>query len=289
MAFERQWTAVPPVALTADGSATGVIQVVDSAGFYVKMNAQLSNSLGQNLTVEIKRVINKNVILVGPPKTPITTYIDCSAFTIALFSTISAAQQNKTALSMEDRMLATYEQEPVDAWRTKSVDPYGNPYTDSNPMPVAFDGTIEIGEVSIVEGGNTMVVNPDGSINVIVKQAPSPGSTVINTYNELPNVASGATVEIVSYTVPVGKQAVFQRASFSGENIAKYSLIINGTTQDTARTMYGGNFTGEFNFETGDESGLIVSAGQTISVQVYNFRPSAATFEGRIQVLEFPT
>ena len=288
MAFEKQWTAVPPVALTADGSSTGVIQVVDSAGFYVKMNAQLSNSSGQTLTVEVKRVINKNVILVGPPKTPITTYTDCSAFTAALSSTISAAQQNKTVLSMEDRLLATYEQEPIDAWRTRTVDSYGNPYTDSNPLPVAFDGTVSIGDVSIVEGGNTMTVNADGSINVIVESVPSPNSNVINTYNQTSNVASGATVQIVSYTVPVGYQAVFQRAAFSGENVARYDLLINGTTQDTARTMFGGDLTGEFNFETGNDSGLIVPAGQAIVVQVYNIRPTSATFEARIQVLVLP-
>jgi len=170
MAFEKQWTAVPPVALTADGSSTGVIQVVDSAGFYVKMNAQLSNSSGQTLTVEVKRVINKNVILVGPPKTPITTYTDCSAFTAALSSTISAAQQNKTVLSMEDRLLATYEQEPIDAWRTRTVDSYGNPYTDSNPLPVAFDGTVSIGDVHILgrsPANNELDVNADGSINTV--------------------------------------------------------------------------------------------------------------------------
>jgi len=169
MAFERQWNAVPPITLTADGSATGVIQVSDTIGFYVKMNAQLSNSLGQTLTVEIKRVINKNILLVGPPRTPITTYTDCSAFTVALSSTISAAQQNKTALSMEDRMLATYEQEPVNSWRTTQVDPYGNPYTADNPLPTSATFTGTIGDVTVVgpsPDSYPLIPNPDGSINV---------------------------------------------------------------------------------------------------------------------------
>ena len=144
MAFERDWNAVPPVYLIADGGSTGIIQVTDTAGFYVKMEAQLFNSLGHSLTVQIKRVLDSSTLLVGPPKTPLTTFTDCSAFTVALNSYISAAQQLKTTLPMEARMLATYEQEPVDAWRTKSVDQYGNGYTLYNPAPTNIISTSQI-------------------------------------------------------------------------------------------------------------------------------------------------
>ena len=291
MAFERQWTAVPPVLLTANGGATGILQVVDSAGFYVKMLALLSNSSGQTLSVEIKRVLSQTIILVGPPKTPITTYTDCSAFTTALGSNLSAAQQNKTALSMEDRLLATYEQEPIDAWRVRPVDPYGNGYSDSNPLPVAFDGTVSIGDVHILgpsPDNNELIVNPDGSINVIVEPVPSPNSTVISTYNEVVAVASGATVTIVSYTVPAGKQGILQRCPVSGENVARYDLLINSVKQDTLRTMFGGDLTQMFDFTSGNDSGYVLDAGDVISIQVYNARPLSATFEARIQLLLIP-
>ena len=171
------------------------------------------------------------------------------------------------------------------------MDPYGNGYTDSNPLPVAFDGTVSIGDVHILgpsPTNNELVVNPDGSINVIVESAPSTTSTVVNTYNEVINLAAGSTTFIVSYTVPIGTEAVFQRAAFSGENVARYDLFINSAIQDTARTMFGGDLTGEFNFETGNDNGLVLAAGSLIQVQVYNSRPTVASFEGRIQVLVIP-
>jgi hypothetical protein len=52
--------------------------------------------------------------------------------------------------------------------------------------------------------------------------------------------------------------------------------------------MFGGDLTGEFNFTTGNDSGYLLSAGDVVSVQVYNSRPMAATFEARIQVLQIP-
>lgn len=288
MATERNYNAVPPVSLTSNGSTDGVVQVTDTAGFYVQTQALLSNNLGAKLTVYVKRVVDPTTLWVGATKGGMDHNVDVSAFTTATMSNISAAEQPKQTVPMEARLLATYENDPVDAWRTIPVDEYGNHYNDSNPLPVAFDGTVSIGDVSIVEGGNTLKVNDDGSINVIIESVPSTNSTVVNTYNELVALAGGATAFIVSYTVPVGMQAVFQRAQFSGENIARYDLFLNGVIAATARTNYAGDYTGEFNFTTGNDSGMVFAAGQTLKVQVYNFRPSMATFEGRIQVLVIP-
>ena len=133
-----------------------------------------------------------------------------------------------------------------------------------------------------------MVVNADGSINVVIENTPSSTSTVVSTYNEVLLIASGATVPIVTYTVPPATQAVLQKCPFSGENVARYDLLINGVKQDTARTMFGGDFTGEFNFTTGNDSGLILNAGDVVVVQVFNNRPLVASFEARIQVLQIP-
>lgn len=288
MATERNYSAVPPVSLTSNGSTDGVVQITDTAGFYIQMQALLSNNLGSTLTVYIKKVLSPTTLWVGATKGGMDHNIDVSAFTVATVSYISAAEQPKQTVPMEARLLSTYENDPVDAWRTIPVDEYGNHYNDQNPLPVAFDGTVSIGDVSIVEGGNTLVVNPDGSINVIVQAVPSPNSMVVSSYGELVSLAAGATAFVASYTVPTGMQAVFQRAAFSGENIARYDLFLNGVIQDTARTNYSGDYTGQFDFTTGNDSGLILSAGQTIKVQVYNFRPSMATFEGRIQVLVIP-
>jgi hypothetical protein len=286
MANERQWDAVPPVLLTADGTAHGVLQVVDTAGFYFGMQALLKNNFTQ-LTVYIKRVVDKNTLWVSSNKSGPDHGTDLSAFTVSSGSTISAAMQNKSSIPMEARLQASYETDPIDAWRVRTVDAYGNGYTDSNPLPVAFDGTVSIGDVSIVEGGNTLTVNPDGSINVNVVTVPIAGNVVRNIYNEANSVASGVVTTLVQYTVPGGiTNSVLQRISVSGENIAKFTVFVNGTQIDTRRTFYGSSLSEYFEFTTGSTDGFVLNPADILIVKVLHTRPYLGDFEGRIQVLE---
>lgn len=136
MATERSYNVVPPVLLTSNGSAEGVLQVTDTAGFYIQMQATLANNLGDKLTVYIKRVVNSTTLWVGATKGGMDHNVDVSAFTIATASNISAQEQNKQTVPMEARLLSTFENDPVDAWRTIPVDSYGNHYTPANPFPV---------------------------------------------------------------------------------------------------------------------------------------------------------
>lgn len=162
MAFERTWAAVPPVLLTANGTTEGVVTVTDTAGFYAKQIAELStNPPTTNLTVQIKRVVNSTTLWVGLPGPSMLHNLDVSAYTVASRSFISAAEQSKTTLPMEARMLATYEQEPLNAWRTRNVDSYGNGYTDSNPLPVnifpATDIPFTLGSLTLPSLINTYI------------------------------------------------------------------------------------------------------------------------------------
>lgn len=295
MAFEQKLAAVSPQAFTADGTSLGVVTIASTAGFYIKQFVNLqSNSLPQ-IQLQIKNILSDTQLIVGPNNNSLkaspNNQTNISGYTVAESATISAPEQNNFPIPADDHYNTVFLPAPVMADRVIDVDPYGNPYGPDNPYPVEFDGTISIGKVEVIgpaPNNYPLIPNEDGSINVIVESVPSPNTTVINTYNELLSVAIGSTVTIVTYTVPFAKQTVFQRASFSGENIAKYDLLINGSPQDTARTYFGGDLTGEFNFETGNDSGLTLSTGNTIAVQVYNFRPSTADFEARIQVLEIP-
>lgn len=294
MAFERKLAAVPPQAFTANGTPQGVVTIASTCGFYIKQDVCLASNTIPSAGFQVKNILSETQLILGPKNNSLNAPLnptDLSAYTVADHATISAQEQNNFPIKPDDHYLAVYMPAPVSADRTLGVDCYGNPWDANNPLPVAIDGTINIGDVHILgpsPDNNELVVNADGSINVIVESTPSPNTTVINTYNELTSVASGATVIIVNYTVPVGKQAIFQRAAFSGANVARYDLIINGMPQDTARTMFGGDLTGEFNFETGNDTGYALSAGSTIEVQVYNSRPVVAGFEARIQVLEIP-
>jgi hypothetical protein len=295
MAFEQKLAAVPAQPFTSDGTALGVVTIADTTGFYIKQLINLQSTSQPQILLQVKNVLSNTQLIVGPNNNSLkaspNNYTNITTFTVAQGSTISAPEQNNFPIPNDDHYNTVFMPAPLMADRVVPVDPHGNFYNDNNPLPVAFDGTISIGDVTVVGTAPNhypLEPNPDGSINVIVEN-PTPNTTVVNTYNELTAVAGGATVTIVTYTVPTLKKAIFQRAAFSGENIAKYDLIINSASQDTARTMFGGDLTGEFNFETGNETGLTLSAGNTIAVQVYNVRSSSASFEARIQVLEIPT
>jgi hypothetical protein len=290
MANERQWDAVPPVLLTADGTTEGVLQVIDTIGFFFDMQCTLQNNASTQLTVYIKRVVDKTTLWVGPKRGGLDHNVDISAFTVATVSNISAAMQNKSAVPMEARLLATYETDPIDAWRVRPVDPYGNSYSDSNPLPVAFDGTVSIGDVHILgpsPDNNELNVNADGSINVNIVETPVAGNLVRNIYSEANAVVGGVTTTLVQYVVPGSvTSSILYRVSVSGENIAKYTVFWNSTQIDTRRTYYGSSLSEYFEFTTGTNNGFTLSPGDTIVVKVIHERPYVGDFEGRIQLLE---
>lgn len=289
MGLERNLSAVPPVLFTATGSEFGVVTVTSTANFYVKSIAciQAASVNGGNPTkVEIKRIVSDTVMWVGPPGI-ITLRSDLRAYTVAAGSMIYAEEQPKAKIDMETRLLASYIQEPINAWRVQTVDSKGNPISANNPLPVSFDGTISIGAVEVHgQNGNTIEPNADGSINVVISSAPSSNSTTVSKYNEITAVPGNSTADIVIYTVPFGKQSVLQKCAFSGDNIGKYKLLINNVAQDISRTMFGSDLNGYFDFLSGNDSGLALNAGDVVKVQVFNPRPYSADFNARVQALE---
>lgn len=290
MAFERKTVSVPPIAFTANGGQFGEVTVADTAGFRVKASAYLTATGLPSLPVQIKIVLSPTTLIVGYIDNQIANWkkLNISAYTVANGAKIGQEWQDKNKITNEDIQKTVYEADPVVALRTIGVDQYGNFYTPNNPLPVAIEGTISIGTVEVKgTNGNFIEPNPDGSLNVVIENAPTSSVTVVNTYNEVVGVPAGSTVTLVSYTIPIVSSAFLQRAAFSGENIARYDIFINGVPQDTARTMFGGDLTGNFDFTTGNNSGgLPLNTGDVVLLQVFNVRSDAATFEGRVQVLE---
>jgi hypothetical protein len=172
MAVERKWLAVGPVTLTANGTQFGVVTVADTSGFKVKGSAVLTSaSPAAYLQVQIQRVNSITQMVVGPSgSTPSpSNFVDVSAYTVASGAAISFSEQDKNRIKADDIDQAVYESDPTVAIRTIPVDPYGNLYGPDYPMPVAFDGTISIGQVEIKgsPSGDLLNVNADGSLDVI--------------------------------------------------------------------------------------------------------------------------
>ncbi len=200
MAYEKTLAAVPPQAFTADGTQFGVITIANTAGFKVKSEVVLNATGLPPLSLQIKRVLSPTQFIVGPNGaiSP-NNFKNISAYTVALGATVQAQEQNKINIPEIDHYKAIYEADPTVADRVVNVDQYGQFYGSANPLPVSFDGTISIGEVSIVQGGNTMTVNPNGSINTETTIVDGSNTLLVNPDG---SIDVNATVTIPPGTIP---------------------------------------------------------------------------------------
>lgn len=145
-------------------------------------------------------------------------------------------------------------------------------------IDVSLDATED--NVAIADpNGHFLVINPDGSINVIVGTAGT-GKTLLTKYTEVTGIVPGVTTLIGTYTAIANN--FLQKIEFSGTNIAEYELVINGITQDKKRTYFGNSLNGNFDFN----DGLSIVTGQIIQIYVVHTRSSTGDFNARIQILQ---
>lgn len=305
MAFERKWAAVPPQLFTADGTAFGLITIADTAGFKVKQSAYLSNTANAKLAIQVKRVLSSTqliVAIIDNAKMSNWLPLNIVAWTVTSGASISAEEQDKNNIPEVDHYKAIYEADPTVADRVVNVDEYGGFYGSANPLPVSITGTFPVtvrrltdkpndgtpddlpDAIQIGDGTNRLSVNPDGSINVVAESSGSV-KNLVNTYNEVNSVPSATPTNLVTYMVPIGKTAILERASVSGENIARFDIQINSITLDTKRTFFG-RLNEDFNFSSPDVFGTPLIAGDVVLIVVIHNRPDLGSFEGRIQVVE---
>lgn len=280
--FEKRYAAVPPVLFTADGTTNGTVMVAGDAcsAFKVKQEILISALSLPTLTLEVKEITDDNTILVGI-KGAITLRFDISAYTLMGAASISANEQKRPAIDFAELQRAMYEEEPTVAQRSVLVDECGNRINNNNPLPVAFDGTVSIGDVSIVDNGNTLKVNTDGSINVnIVSSSDTPG--LIISYNEITSVAAGIETTVLTVTAPPTGYRI-QKIEVSGDNVGQYRVYMNTNVILTKRTWWT-DFNATFNFED-FSNGLLLTSGQTISVTITHSSPDLGTFDATAMAL----
>ncbi len=137
--------------------------------------------------------------------------------------------------------------------------------TVAGPIDVIVTGPVEV-----------VVLDPDISGPYVVK----------NVFNTVASVASGATQTIVSYTVPTARKSFLVRATFGGQNIATYSLLLNNSPFDMKRTYFGSDLSESLEYTNPPRAGFQMNAGDTMQIQVNNFRPDASDFEGALYIIE---
>jgi hypothetical protein len=282
--LEKRYPVVLPQFFTANGTVNGVITVPDTTLFKVKQDIEIAATSLPTIKLEVKEVLNATQMVVGPDGKAINLTTDVSAYTVGLSANVSCpTEQKRPPINEDEYMRAVYEEEPTVALRVFPVDELGNDYNADNPFPVIFDGTIEASDVSIVEGGNTMTVNPDGSINVnITNSTPTstPGLTIV--HNEITSVASGVEATIVTIVAPPLGYRI-QKIEVSGDNWAIFRVKINGVTISDKRSWWC-DFNQTFNFES-FVNGLLLTSGQTLTVTALHNRPYVGAFETTVMYL----
>ncbi len=212
MAIEKKLKAVPPRPLTANGGTDGKVTIADTIGFKVKQQVILFSGPAGNLRVEVKRVESSTVLYVGPIGKHINDRTDVSAYTVVDGSTISAEEQQRPNVPEQEVERLTYEEEPVVARRVMVVDEYGDPITDTNPMPV--DATVDVQVNVDAEDGDSVSIGAHPS--QVRESSPD-------------TITSAVFEEIFSYTSPGSNvRIVHVEATVSTPSLIR--VLLNGTT-----------------------------------------------------------
>jgi len=124
-----------------------------------------------------------------------------------------------------------------------------------------------------------------GSSILATGTPPRVGATV-STFGQVSALASGSETVVASYTVPIGKTFFLQHCEVSGENIAKYSVFVDGIRQSVKRTYWGGSFNEEFLFKDDLGRGVEVAATKVVEIKTIHFSPVVGDFDGRILGVE---
>ena len=114
-------------------------------------------------------------------------------------------------------------------------------------------------------------------VNNTVKVDINESGEFINGYFEVSAVAANANVNIINYTVPVGKKLELKQIDFGGDNIAIFKAFLDSNTISQKRTWYG-NFDGFIGWRD-----YTINSGVALILTVENCGDSTVTFYGNFQ------
>lgn len=163
----------------------------------------------------------------------------------------------------------------------------GTTRIDNAQISADLDHTTDVlghfDSVRIGDGTDLLQINPDGSLNVVIGEAPD--ESIVNEFAETAPIAANAITTILTYAVPAGKELFLSRIDVGGGNIGTYEVFIDGDLIARKRTYFGGNLNETFDFSVSSRRGLPVETGEIITVTVVHDRPFNAVFESRLQGL----
>lgn len=122
--LERYWKEVPSQFFSANGTSDGIVTIASTSPFKIKQFVVILNPSLPSIAGEIKAILSETQMAIGPQTSNPNMRIDLSAY--GNNSTISAPEQPRPAVPIQDIERFTYEEEPTVARRTVPVDEAGN-------------------------------------------------------------------------------------------------------------------------------------------------------------------
>lgn len=142
------------------------------------------------------------------------------------------------------------------------------------------------GTVSIQDTNGNPITSTDGALNVTVSGSVGVSYTLIPTYNEITNVASGIESTIVTYTVPLTNSFFLTKILTSGTDVAEFRLYLNSTIIDKRYTSFT-EYNTKFEFDVASQAtGLKLNAGDVLVVTAIQNRADTCNFNGNILIIE---
>ena len=139
--LEKRFYAIAPQLLTSNGSVNGYVTINNACILLkVKQVINVTDTLGNLRTYEVKRIDGPDRVYLGPIGKPLIYYDDLSAYTTANGAFLFADEQQRTKIAEQEIPRAVYQEEPAVAVRSILVDDSGKTYGQLNPLPV--QGTV---------------------------------------------------------------------------------------------------------------------------------------------------
>lgn len=224
---ERKWLKFQDLTLTANGTSRGLLTVENTEKLRVGQRIRLVADTLPELRLKVNRVISSTQFYVGPIDKSVSVRKDVSSYTIALNSKVKFDEQSRTDVDPKAHGRAMYEEEPIIAQRSVLVDKYGCIIDKNHPIDVNIASGVSISaqlthlddypnsgdeydSVRIGDGTEELLINPDGSINVIVSDS-SPGTPV--SFTEEGTISDTTETKVAEFTA-ISKSKIFK---FLGE------------------------------------------------------------------------
>lgn len=131
------------------------------------------------------------------------------------------------------------------------------------------------GNVRIADSDGNPLTSTGGALDVNVTS--TAGITLLE-YAQVDSVALGASADILTYTVPIGKTLILNNIMTSSDCIGNIELVIDGVIKGLQRLGYAGSYNAQFEL-----SSFEVAAGLIVLIRGTNMSlNSLATYDATL-------